>query len=164
MHHHYKPASFHFTEPQLHKLAHGHKVRVKHSQVGGGKPHTIMLHPVQHDKVLRAHRAGKGVDLVISDGEWHHTHHSGAQGTGIWDDIKSGFNKYVKPVLSTVGDTVANSLSYTNPEMAGLIQGVRKGVKDLTGVGMEQEAKPLQKAHKGRKKAAHKGHGNGLYL
>lgn len=141
----YKPARFHFTEPQLHKIHKGHKVRLAHDQIGKG-PHTLFLHPVQHHKVSMAHAKGKGVDLEVSDGELMHSMESGAQGTGVWDSIKAGFNKYVKPVLSTVGDIGANALSYTNPEFAPVIQGVREGVRGLTGVGLRH--KKHKKAHK----------------
>jgi hypothetical protein len=175
MHAEYKPAKFHFSEPQLKKLVKGHKVRLQHHQIGTG-PHTLFLHPVQHHKISLAHSKGKGTDLIVSDGEFHHTHHSGAQGTGVWDDIKAGFNKYVKPVLTTVGDTIANSLSYTNPQLAPVIQGIRGGIKDLTGVGLHKSrahhaahhAAPHAMHHPRKsghhKVAHHKSHGNGLYL
>ena len=102
-----------------------------------------------------AHAKGSGVDMIVSDGELMHSINSDMEGTGIWDSIKAGFNKYVKPVLSTVGDVAANALSYTNPELAPVIQGIRGGVRDLTGVGIS-EPKPKRKA-KSKK-------GNGLYL
>jgi len=144
-HSEYKPARFHFSEAQLHKIHKGHKVRLAHHQIGTG-PHTLFLHPVQHHKVSMAHSKGKGVDIAVSDGELMHTIESGAQGTGIWDTIKSGFNKYVKPVLSGVGDAIA----YANPELAPL----REGVRGLTGVGLTHHKhkvhhkKPHKKHHK----------------
>ncbi len=143
-HSHYKPARFHFTEAQIKKIHKGHKVRLGHHQIGKG-PHTLFLHPVQHQKVSQAHAKGKGIDLSISDGELMHSINSGVEGTGIWDTIKSGFNKYVKPVLSGVGDAIA----YANPELAPL----REGVRGLTGVGlMHHHKKAHKKAHKKHKK------------
>lgn len=140
-HSQYKPARFHFTEPQIKKIHKGQKVRLGHHQIGKG-PHILFLHPVQHHKVSQAHAKGKGIDLSISDGELMHSIDSGVEGTGIWDTIKSGFNKYVKPVLSGVGDAIA----YANPELAPL----REGVRGLTGVGLMHHKK--HKAHKKHKK------------
>ena len=180
----YKPAKFNFTEQQIHKIKHGHGVRVSHHQIGHG-PHVLFLHPHQHHRLSLNHSKGKGMDLMITDGELAHTINSGVQGTGIWDSIKSGFNKYVKPVLSTIGDIGANALSYTNPELAPVIQGVRGGVKNLTGVGLKHhphhnkhhahesredmhEGKHMlhhEMKHMGRhKKKRITKHGNGLYL
>lgn len=181
-HSHYKPARFHFTEPQIKKIHKGQKVRLGHHQIGTG-PHILFLHPVQHQKVSQAHAKGKGVDISISDGELMHSIDSGVEGTGIWDTIKSGFNKYVKPVLSGVGDAIA----YANPELAPL----REGVRGLTGVGLMHHHKKARKKapkkhkkhyesdssssseseeehhHKKHRKKAHKKHskrGSGLYL
>lgn len=182
MHHHYKPAKFHFSDAQLHKIKKGHKVRLQHHQIGEG-PHTLFLHPMQHEKVSAAHRKGKGVDMIISEGEMHHTMESGAQGTGIWDTIKSGlstaWNKVGKPVLSGIGDAIA----YSNPELAP----IREGVRNLTGVGLHGKKHTAKKHHemhhydssdsemhhahkkhpahkKHHKHKKHPKHGNGLYL
>lgn len=140
-HSQYKPARFHFTEPQIKKIREGRKVRVGHHQVGKG-PHTVFLHPVQHHKVSQSHSKGKGTDLTVSDGELMHTINSGVEGTGIWDTIKTGFNKYVKPVLSGVGDAIA----YSNPELAP----IREGIRGLTGVGLSSKKKH-KKARKSKK-------------
>ena len=115
---------------------------------------------------------------MVSDGELMHSINSDMEGTGVWDNVKAGFNKYVKPVLSTVGDHLANSLSYSNPSMAPLIQGIRGGVRDLTGVGVsgkkskkskkrydsssESESEPERKPKRKTKRKIKKG--NGLYL
>ena len=179
----YKPAKFHFTEAQIHKIKHGHGVRVAHHQIGKG-PHTLFLHPMQHHKLSMNHAKGKGMDLAVTDGELEHTIESGIAGTGIWDTIKSGFNKYVKPVLSGVGDAIA----YANPELAPL----REGVRSITGVGLKHHSEGLhhevegskmhhakhhnkhehkhehEHDHKEHHKKVHKKritkHGNGLYL
>jgi hypothetical protein len=144
----YKPAKFHFEDVQIEKIKKGHPVRIKHHQIGKG-PHTLLLHPLQHHKLSIAHSKGKGMVLHITDGELHHTKHSELEGTGIWNTIKSGFNKYVKPILSGVGDAIA----YSNPELAP----IREGIRGLTGVGLEHNE------HKHHKKRITK-NGNGLYL
>lgn len=170
MHHPYKPARFHLTDTQIQKIKRGHnKLRLAHHQIGKG-PHTLMLHPMQHEKVSQAHRRGKGVDIIVSPGELHHS----MQGGGIWDSIKSGLSsvwKYAKPILSGIGDAI----SYSNPELAPL----RESVRGLTGVGLKKKTKTkkiremdsesesdeegggLKIRH--RKKKGHK-RGNGLYL
>lgn len=166
----YKPARFDLSDTQISKIHKGHKVRLAHKQIGKG-PHTLFLHPLQHQKISMAHAKGSGVDMVVSDGELMHTINSGMDGTGIWDSIKAGFNKYVKPVLSTVGDVAANALSYTNPELAPVIQGIRGGVRDLTGVGLsskkkqyDSESEPESKPKSKPKRKAKSKKGNGLYL
>jgi len=149
----YKPARFDLSDTQIDKIHKGHKVRLAHKQIGKG-PHTLFLHPLQHQKISMAHAKGSGVDMIVSDGELMHSINSDMEGTGIWDSIKAGFNKYVKPVLSTVGDVAANALSFTNPELTPLIQGVREGVRGLTGVGLSSKPKRKPKSKVG----------NGLYL
>jgi hypothetical protein len=148
----YKPAKFHFTDVQIHKIKHGHGVRVSHHQVGKG-PHTLMLHPHQHHKLSMNHAKNKGMDLAITPGEMSATIESGIEGTGVWDSIKNGLStvwKYVKPVVSGIGDAIA----YTNPELAPL----REGVRSITGVGLKKKEK--------RKRVPKKGNslGEGLYL
>jgi len=164
----YEPAKFHFTEDQIRKIHRGHKVRLAHHQMGKG-PHTLLLHPLQHQKLSMAHHKGKGSDLHVSDGELAASINSGIQGTGIWDTIKDGLSsvwKYVKPVVSGIGDAIA----YTNPELAGL----REGVRGVTGVGLQH--KKHKKHHeyssdeeyehkpKHHKKKTHHKRGSGLYL
>jgi len=166
----YKPAKFHFNETQLRKIASGHGVRVAHHQIGKG-PHTLMLHPMQHHKLSMNHSKGKGMDLMITPGEMQSTVESGIEGTGIWDTIKDGLSsvwKYVKPVLSGVGDAIA----YTNPELAPL----REGVRGITGVGLHKHHKHHKhRSHSEEREMHHEApkkhhrkrvskHGNGLYL
>lgn len=173
-HFEYKPAKFHFTEHQIRKIKHGEGVRVAHHQIGAG-PHTLFLHPHMHHKLSLNHAKGMGMDLMVGPDELYHTVESGIAGTGIWDTIKAGFNKYVKPVLGGIGDAVA----YANPELAPL----REGIRGLTGVGLhkkyhkkheheheyehEHEHEHEHK-HEHHKKKAHKKrvskHGNGLFL
>ena len=135
----YKPATVDFTTKQIEQMVKGKPVRLNHSQIGKGKQ-VILLHPENHIKLSKAYQAGRGCNIHIADGEIQATHNSSMDGTGFFDTLKEGFNKYVKPVLSTVGDVAANALSYTNPEMAPLIQGIRGGVRNLTGVGMTTAA------------------------
>ncbi len=137
-HFEYKPAKFHFTEPQIHKIRNGHSVRVAHHQVGKG-PHTLFLHPHMHHKLSLNHAKGQGMDLMVGPDELEHTIDSGIQGTGIWDTLKSGFNKYVKPVISGVADAVA----YSNPELAPL----REGIRGFTGVGLRHRKKHHHEEH-----------------
>lgn len=153
----YKPAKFHFTEAQIHKIKHGHGVRVAHHQVGHG-PHTLLLHPHQHHKLSMNHAKGKGMDLAIAPGELEATIESGIEGTGIWDSIKSGFNKYVKPVLSGVGDAIA----YSNPELAPL----REGIRGITGVGLHNKTHHKHEHERKKPRVHKKGNtlGSGLYL
>ena len=131
----YKPAKLDLTTKQIQSMTKGKAVRLSHNQLGKGDK-TILLHPENHIKLTKAYMSGKGCCLTIAPGEVMATQESQLEGSGFFDTLKAGFNKYVKPVLSTVGDVAANALSYTNPEMAPLIQGIRGGVRDLTGVGV----------------------------
>lgn len=184
MHHSYKPARFHFTPHQLHKVRKGHKVRLAHHQIGKG-PHTLFLHPVQHHKVSLAHAKGKGVDLIVSDGELGHTIDSGAEGTGFFGDLWDGVKKagtWLKD--SGVASAVADALqpvaaTVIGPKGAEL---ARKVLKGTTGVGLKQHHKKGQKKvvrkhiveyetesepemhHKTHHKKTHRKVGNGLYL
>ena len=140
----YKPATVDFSTKQIEQMMKGKPVRLTHSQLGKGNK-VILLHPENHNKLSKAFQSGRGCNLHIAEGEVMATHKSDMDGTGFFDTLKQGFNKYVKPVLSTVGDVAANALSYTNPEMAPLIQGIRGGVRDLTGVGMKQTKKRVSR-------------------
>jgi len=186
MHHQYKAASFHFTPHQLHKVRKGHKIRLGHHQVGKG-PHTLFLHPVQHHKVSLAHAKGKGVDLIVSDGELGHTIDSGVEGTGIWSDIGDAALKGLKWLGGQALDGIAQGTKgLLGDSTLGnkAVDFVRKGVKDATGVGLvkpkkahrrvvhkkvveyETESESEHPKHKVQhKKVHHKSkRGNGLYL
>ena len=117
---------------KLKKLAHGHRVQLEHHELTHGKHH-IMMHHLEHTKLLHSRKHGKGMRLgPLSHEEIH------ASGS-LWDTIKTGFNKYVKPVLSGVGDAIA----YANPELAPL----REGVRSITGVGLTHHKKHHKKHH-----------------
>jgi hypothetical protein len=160
----YKPAKFHFTDKQIHKIKKREGVRVAHHQIGKG-PHVLFLHPHQHHKLSMNHAKGKGMDLAVTDGELMHTIESGIAGTGIWDNIKSGLStawKYAKPVVSGIGDAIA----YSNPELAG----IREGVRNITGVGLKHKhhhkeyEHMLHHEHEHHHKKRVTKKGNGLYL
>ena len=166
----YKPAKFHFTEKQIHKIKHGEGVRIAHHQIGKG-PHVLFLHPHQHHKLSMNHSKGKGMDLAETRGELEHTVNSGAQGTGIWDSIKGFFKTHGSDILNGI----AGAASAVAPEFAPAINAARGVVKSATGYGLhhtkhhkhhehehyehEHEHKHHVKPHKRITK-----HGNGLYL
>lgn len=134
----YTEFEVHITPAQARKLLKGKAIQLQPTQLQSVEPHTqthkLHLAPENHKRLFKAKRSGKGARLSLSRDELER---SGA----LWDTIKAGFNKYVKPVLSTVGDVVANSLSYSNPELAPVFQGVRQGVRDLTGVGVSKSGR-----------------------
>ena len=119
---------------KLKKLAHGHRIQLEHHELQHG-PHHLMLHHETHKKLhnSRAHKKGMRIGPLTHD----EIMASGAL-KDIWNSVKSGFNKYVKPVLSGVGDAIA----YANPELAP----IREGVRQITGVGI------------GKKHHGHHGH------
>lgn len=113
----------------LHKLAHGHRVQLEHHHLTGGRHH-IVVHHETAKKIHAAHRAHKGVRIGPLS---HEEIMSSGSLKSIWESVKSGFNKYVKPVLSGVGD----ALAYANPELAPL----REGVRAISGVGIKHHKK-----------------------
>ena len=130
--HQHEPIHILLSKNQIHKIKRGEQIQIPHHNISHHQGFKFTkLHPENLAKLRKAYHHKKGVRL-------HLAHHE-LEGTGLWDDIKAVFNKYVKPVLSTVGDTVANALSYTNPELAPVIQGIRGGIKNVTGVGLHNK-------------------------
>lgn len=125
---------------KLKKLAHGHRIQLTHHEISHG-PHHFTLHHETAKKIHSARVTHKGMRIGPLTHE--EIHASGS----LWDSIKSGFNKYVKPVLSGVGD----ALAYANPELAPL----REGVRSITGVGLKKHHE--HHAHVHVKKASHAG-------
>lgn len=111
---------------KLKKLAHGHRIQLEHHELSHG-PHHLVLHHETAKKLHTARASHKGMRIGPLTHE--EIHASGS----LWDTIKTGFNKYVKPVLSGIGDAVA----YANPELAPL----REGVRNITGVGLKHHKK-----------------------
>lgn len=112
---------------KLHKLAHGHRVQLEHHELMHG-PNHLILHHLHHKKIHHSRINHKGMRLgPLTE---HEIMSSGSL-KSIWEGVKSGFNKYVKPVLSGVGDAIA----YTNPELAPLRESVRK----ISGIGLHKK-------------------------
>lgn len=111
---------------QVRKLRAGHQVSLSAKQLkgeaeSGAIKHKLKVHHETYKRLMKAKRDGKGSRLQMGQ---HELQQSGS----LWDTIKAGFNTYVKPVLSGIGDAIA----YSNPELAPIREGVRK----LTGVGI----------------------------
>ncbi len=117
------------TPYQVRKLRTGHQVsltakQLKGEAASGAVKHKLKVHHETHKRLMKAKRDNKGSRLQMGQ---HELQQSGS----LWDTIKSGLSsvwKYAKPVLSGIGDAV----SYANPELVPLREGVRK----LTGVGI----------------------------
>ena len=151
----YVPARINFTHAQLAKVKKGLPIRLTHGQIGVGDK-VVLLHPIQHAQISKAHHKGKGAMLHLSHGEIGESHHSTLEGTGFWGDIWSGIKK-VWGVLKDTGaasklaDMGATALSGVAPEFAPAIAVGRQVLKSTSGVGIQQ---------KGRRRV----NGNGLYL
>lgn len=153
----YVPARINFTQTQLAKIAKGQPVRLTHAQIGAGDK-VVLLHPMQHAMLSKAHHAGKGSMLHLSHGEIGESHHSTLEGTGFWSDIWGGIKKVWKVLkdsgaASSLADMGATALSGVAPEFAPAIAAGRQVLKSTTGVGIGGKAK-------GRRRTT----GNGLYL
>lgn len=120
----HKEVHMNIPSEKLKKLAKGHRIQLSHSEISHGPCH-FTLHHETAKKLHSARACGKGMRVGPLTHE--EIHASGS----LWDTIKTGFNKYVKPVLSGVGDAIA----YANPELAPL----REGVRNITGVGIAKK-------------------------
>jgi hypothetical protein len=129
---------------KLRKLAKGGRVQLSASEISSG-PQCLTLHHETAKKLASARHAGKGLRIgPLTQEEMH------ASGS-LWSSIKSGFNKYGKPILSGIGDAIA----YSNPQLAGL----REGVRTITGVGVKtsKAGSPEMKEKMARLRAMKKG-------
>ncbi|GMF14858.1 unnamed protein product [Phytophthora lilii] len=92
---------------------------------------------------MRAKRAGKGLTLDMAHGEIAATHHSGLTGAGFWGDIWRGIKKgarFLKDsgILSKLLDAGVPAAATALGQPGAAIP-VRAGIKQLTGVGIDEE-------------------------
>ncbi|ETL41598.1 hypothetical protein L916_07465 [Phytophthora nicotianae] len=132
------------SHAQTLKVLHGKPVRLTHAQLNAGHAH--YCGPETYKKLVKAYESGKGTTLHMTHGEVLRTQQSGLDGSGFWGDLWDGtkeagksvwgfLKNNWKPIAGSVMDTVAD---LTGPETGGFIHEIRKGVKQLTGVGMAQ--------------------------
>jgi len=137
-----------------------------------GSGYTMRIHPESYNKVKAAMKRGSGTRLLItppeiieslkddnvitSSGELDDMAGGSLQGGSIWRSIwkalKDAWEPVIKPALSAGLDAGSMALgAYTGQPLA--IQGMREGVRRLTGVGVKPVSKrmgkgtPEMKAH-----------------
>ncbi|GMF14155.1 unnamed protein product [Phytophthora lilii] len=137
----YKAFKLDLSPAQANKVLAGKTIRLRPDQLGSGHEH--MFHPENYKKLMRAKKANKGLTLAMAHGEVAATYHSGMTGSGFWGDMWRGIKKgarFLKDsgILSRLLDAgVPAAATYLGqPGAAGP---VRAGIKQLTGVGMNEE-------------------------
>ena len=136
----YKSIRIDVSDAKARKIASGKAVNLTATEVQG-KDETLHVHPLTYEKLMRAKRANKGCRLQLTEGEIvEDIAQGGSIFKSIWRGVKSLWKPVLKPMLSAALDTGANPLgTYSgNPE---LTQGVRKGIRSLTGVGIAETAR-----------------------
>ncbi|KAH9100259.1 hypothetical protein LEN26_016015 [Aphanomyces euteiches] len=135
------------SKSKLAKALKGGTISFSKDDLNGSQP--LLMHPENAKKIIAAQKANRGVRLDITHGEIHHDL-SSRQGGSIWESIKNGlstvWNTVGKPVLGAIGDAI----TYSNPELAPL----REGVRSLVGVGFKgsQAAKARMAAVRAKKR------------
>lgn len=135
----YKYLIIDITESQLKAAIAGKRFKVLNSQLGKGTKE-IALHPEQAKRVEKAALKNSAVMLQMSDGELAETYsRMMTKGSGwlgnIWKGLKKvwGVLKDSGAASTLLDMAVAPVAAYTG--QPALVGAVRKGVKDLTGVG-----------------------------
>ncbi|GMF13047.1 unnamed protein product [Phytophthora lilii] len=137
----YKAFKLDLSDAQAKKVLQSKPVRLRADQLGVGFEH--MFHPENYKRLMRAKRAGKGLTLDMAHGEIAATYHSVMTRAGFWGDMWRGIKKGARflknsGILSRLLDAgVPAAATYLGqPGAAGP---VRAGIKQLTGVGMDEE-------------------------
>jgi hypothetical protein len=128
----YKPVAIDLKPAQFKALVAGKPSNISNEQIGHGK-YTVLLHPLQEHKMLKAKRNGKGHRLQMTKGELHASHESDLEGTGFFSDIGNWF----KNNASTIMDGIAGAAKAIMPGSASTVDAVRGLARAVTGKGMD---------------------------
>lgn len=176
----YKHLKVSLTSAQAKSAVAGKAVKVKAGQIDSGDS-IIFLHPTNYKLLTKAKKNGKGATIQLSSGEIEATRMSDMTGSGIFNWLKKGWNwaknnwdSTLKPIASAIADVGVPALATAvgAPQLAGV---ARSGLKDLTGVGIENKTTKKKlvkgseeaKAHMSAIRAKRKGKkqsGAGLYI
>lgn len=116
-----QPVKIALSNAQLAKIKKGHPVQISNNAIGHPQGYSFScLHPVQHDRVMKANRSKKGVRLYLTAPE--------LEGSGILDILKS----VASPVLSGLAGVGKEIF----PSHAGTIDKIREGIRTATGYGL----------------------------
>lgn len=139
----YQPARLTLSKNQIGNLHRGNTIKLLKHQIGSG-PHTILLHPVNHKMLSKAYKSGKGCCLQLSPGEIKATKDSTLEGSGLWDTIKGGLKWLGTQALDGIAQGTKEVLGDT-PLGNRVVDTVRGGVKNLTGMGIAKKKKTPSK-------------------
>ena len=124
------PIKLHISHNQVAKIRRGEPIQLKHEHIGHPHGHVFHhLHPMNLEKIHKAHRKGAGIRVQLTEPELH--------GTGLLDSIKKGIkwigqhSGVLKPLASAALDAGAHFFPGA--------QGARSMVRDLTGVGIHHK-------------------------
>ena len=131
------------THDSLKKAVKGGTLSIPASKMNGER--VMLVHPLNHEKWLKAKKAGRGCRMPITHGEiqadldHHENAGAGLSGGSLWSWIKKAAKSVysfaknnwnvIKPIVSAGADALATAI----PESAPL----RGLVKSTTGVGLK---------------------------
>jgi hypothetical protein len=134
------------TPHQLIRLAHGHNVQLKHSQLFTG--HKLHVLSKTAKRIERAHRKQTGVRIQLSEQELHHNMQYGSgsfldalRNAGKWIKDKvidsSFYQSNIKPIVRGLVnqgvDAVGALASSKNPALGGIARDAAKFAADKVG-------------------------------
>jgi len=163
------PVKLHLSENQIRKILANKPISVKNEHINHPQgAHFVNLHPLNLDKLHKAHKSGRGTRLHITQHE--------CQGSGIWDWIKKGAKfvsdnwSDIQPYVSKAVDFGANQLAQSAGQYAPIVRSGRALLKSTTGVGINMHPTHFPGQHEfqmrtHKKKTTHKkkqSHGYGI--
>ena len=134
----YRKVSLDITPAQLKRAASGQQITLSAAQLRGSGA-TFHVHPANHEKIMKATRAGRGTRIYIAPGAIQHDLQAMQGGSiwgSIWNGVKSGF-KALKDsgIASQLVDMAVAPISAYTGQPAAVSTG-RQLLKNLTGVGV----------------------------
>ncbi|KAF1319036.1 hypothetical protein FI667_g13419, partial [Globisporangium splendens] len=149
----YKRVTLDITPAQLRKAADGKQITLSATQLKGSGA-TFHVHPANHEKIMKAKRAGRRTRIFIAPGA---INHDLMHGGSLWSWLKDKAYPWVKknwdvikPVVSRVAD-VAIPAAATFLGQPAAAAPARAALSQLTGVGVSKKkltkGSPEMKAH-----------------
>lgn len=142
----YHQVKLNLTAGQIRKALKGEPIMLKHTQLGVG--HRVHVHGDNRKKLERAHNAGKGVRVHLTQGE---IQHDVMKGGSIFDSIKGFLQRNGTDILNGI----AGAAKAVIPGSENIVDATRGLVKAATGYGISSNSRMVKgsaeaKAHMAR--------------
>ena len=128
----YKDINVSAPESKLKKLCKGLTVTLTPSDLKEGDKH-LKVHHLMYKKMMAARKNGKGCRLMLSPAE---IHASGSILDDIWGGVKSGLKWVGTQALNGIQQG-AKDFTGNNPLGNKVIDSLREGARNLTGLGLK---------------------------